>query len=527
MTEITDAIRAGVLGALSRGMSLDYAARADGIRVSEAETIARAAGWPDDPLAVLAEARRMRGVPPNGLPVESLPDALGPRPAAPVPAEPRPAAQPVRPMPRKPATPRPDLSVARTPAPPRLAAAADAVVVTCPDQAAGCRTAAGRCNPMECMGSHGRAGFPEGGTVGGGCCQSCAPGDHCGCCQQFDPAKFADTPEEADAELEAALEEKTPAEWAQQLGIIMVKPRGWHDPADFRSWSLPLTRAEFERRASLSVVKYVDPPKCPECFGDLGAHDPGCPTEVETQLLNEATSGASVVAAEMTGDPIADIRRAVAVIEGQLTDELPLPAGIRVAFDSTPLIEEEPAPVVSPLVSATPDEIPQHSQDENREEPGGLRGLLAELGVNVAGKTITIAGEPLQEPAAKPPVPMVGDFPAGFREHFDLASSEGPEQDTPIGPAVQVVREEFDPDGTRRILEAKVLGMPVAASPLVQPDAVVVAVDPDRPAPKPVKRSATRAPGTLPCEACGRGVTREYVAANGGVQRHGHCREGA
>lgn len=110
------------------------------------------------------------------------------------------------------------------------------------------------------------------------------------------------------------------------------------------------------------------------------------------------------------------------------------------------------------------------------------------------------------------------------------------EAEAPIGPAVQVVREEFAPDGTRRILETKVLGMSVAVSPLVQPDAVVVAVGPEvRPetdpvessAPKPVKRSASR-PGTVPCEGCGVGVLASWVEANGdGVQRHKHCREGA
>ena len=72
MTEITDAIRAGVLGAISRGMSLDYAARADGIRVAEAEEIARAAGWPDRPLDVLAEHRRLTGTPAAGKPLPVL-----------------------------------------------------------------------------------------------------------------------------------------------------------------------------------------------------------------------------------------------------------------------------------------------------------------------------------------------------------------------------------------------------------------------------------------------------------------------
>src|SRR5688572_23375004 len=73
MTEITDGIRAGVLGAISRGMSLDYAARAEGIRVTEAEAIARAAGWPEDMTRVYREWRQLRAeleyfgrVPPKG-----------------------------------------------------------------------------------------------------------------------------------------------------------------------------------------------------------------------------------------------------------------------------------------------------------------------------------------------------------------------------------------------------------------------------------------------------------------------------
>lgn len=108
MTEITDEIRVGVLGALARGMSLDYAARAAGIRVNEVEEIARAAGWPDR-IAVNAEWRRRRGVPAGGTPVSALPNGLGP--ASP------PAGAPARALaPRRPATFRPDLSVARTPA---------------------------------------------------------------------------------------------------------------------------------------------------------------------------------------------------------------------------------------------------------------------------------------------------------------------------------------------------------------------------------------------------------------------------
>lgn len=108
MTEITDEIRAGVLGALARGMSLDYAARADGIRVSEAQDIASAAGWPDR-IAVQTEWRRLRGVPAGGAPVESLPTGLGPAPVA--------FRAPARPLAvRRPAGPRPDLSSARHPA---------------------------------------------------------------------------------------------------------------------------------------------------------------------------------------------------------------------------------------------------------------------------------------------------------------------------------------------------------------------------------------------------------------------------
>lgn len=111
MTEITDAIRAGVLGALSRGMSLDYAARADGIRVSEAEAIARAAGWPDNPQAVITEARRLRGVPRGGLPLQH---ATG-QPGVDNRVEPELGVQR---RPRGPQGPRPDLSVARVPGQP-------------------------------------------------------------------------------------------------------------------------------------------------------------------------------------------------------------------------------------------------------------------------------------------------------------------------------------------------------------------------------------------------------------------------
>jgi hypothetical protein len=53
------------------------------------------------------------------------------------------------------------------------------------DTEPGCRVSTGKkCNPMECLGSHGRpGGAPE---LDGGCCQSCEPEDHCGCCALFD-----------------------------------------------------------------------------------------------------------------------------------------------------------------------------------------------------------------------------------------------------------------------------------------------------------------------------------------------------
>lgn len=44
---LPDEIRVGVLGAIARGMSFSYAARADGITIAQAEEIARDAGWPD------------------------------------------------------------------------------------------------------------------------------------------------------------------------------------------------------------------------------------------------------------------------------------------------------------------------------------------------------------------------------------------------------------------------------------------------------------------------------------------------
>ena len=68
----------------------------------------------------------------------------------------------------------------------REVAAPALVFVTCGDAAEGCRTAAGRCSLTQCHGSHGMAGFPEGGALGGGCCTRCEPDDHCGCCAKFD-----------------------------------------------------------------------------------------------------------------------------------------------------------------------------------------------------------------------------------------------------------------------------------------------------------------------------------------------------
>lgn len=109
MTEISDDVRAGVLGAVARGMSFDYAARADGIRVAEAEQIAKDAGWPNATM-VYAEYRRLKDIPSAGLPVAGLTG----RPSV----DTTRASEPdvVR-RPRQPVRPRPDLSVARVPAP--------------------------------------------------------------------------------------------------------------------------------------------------------------------------------------------------------------------------------------------------------------------------------------------------------------------------------------------------------------------------------------------------------------------------
>lgn len=105
MTEISDDVRAGVLGAVARGMSFDYAARADGIRVAEAEQIAKDAGWPNA-TKVYAEYRRLKDIPATGQPVAGLTGRPG--------VDTTRASEPdvVR-RPRQPVRPRPDLSVAR------------------------------------------------------------------------------------------------------------------------------------------------------------------------------------------------------------------------------------------------------------------------------------------------------------------------------------------------------------------------------------------------------------------------------
>lgn len=303
MTELSDDVRVGILGSLLRGMSLDYAARADGLTVDQAEEIARAAGWPADMTAVYAERQRLLGRPTT-------------------------------------------------------------VPVTGP--LVGCSTVGARCNPVTCDGRHPFT-----------CCSSCEPGDHCGCCAQFDPSPFWDTPEEADAELARALELKTPNTWCRELGITVLDPDGWRG-YDYRPWGDPITREEFERRAAVSTCNHRVRP-----------------------------------------DPAADyVARAVEPIETALNAELDLPPGVRVEFDTTPLLTER-------------------EQDERAYSDA------------VRATSETVQEQPLE------PLPPATDSPA-------------------------------------------------------QPS---------------VKRSTTR-PGTLPCEGCGRGVTREYVERTG-VQRHGHCREGS
>ncbi|GAB6902508.1 hypothetical protein [Kineosporia succinea] len=58
---ITDQIRAGVLGAIGRGMSKSYAARADGISVADVEVLIAEAGGLDAVLARYAPHRVVEG----------------------------------------------------------------------------------------------------------------------------------------------------------------------------------------------------------------------------------------------------------------------------------------------------------------------------------------------------------------------------------------------------------------------------------------------------------------------------------
>ena len=52
-------------------------------------------------------------------------------------------------------------------------------------------------------------------------------------------------------------EERTPAEWCDELGVVVMDPDGWdRQAADWEAeWARPLTREEFERRLNRSTVR--------------------------------------------------------------------------------------------------------------------------------------------------------------------------------------------------------------------------------------------------------------------------------
>jgi hypothetical protein len=171
--------------------------------------------------------------------------------------------------------------------------------------------------------------------------------------------------------------------------------------------------------------------------------------------------------------PLERVTQAEAEYRGQVVQAGPTPEHLEPLADYVARVGSQPAPVISPLVSASPDEIPQ----------------------------------PDAVTSATPPSPM----PA---EYYGRDPSEpSPEDEAELDEEREfLIRHGIDDD-------------PAEAEPLVWDRTELIEEEPlppttDSPASAAVKRSATRW-RTLPCEVCAAGVTREYVEATG-RQRHGH-----
>lgn len=65
---------------------------------------------------------------------------------------------------------------------------------------------------------------------------------------------------------------RTPDEWCELLGLDVLDPDGWRVP-DSMPWGTPITRAEFEQRASISAVR-PRPQLFERLHDDIEADDP-------------------------------------------------------------------------------------------------------------------------------------------------------------------------------------------------------------------------------------------------------------
>lgn len=150
------------------------------------------------------------------------------------------------------------------------------------------------------------------------------------------------------------------------------------------------------------------------------------------------------------------------------------------------------------------------------------------------------APEP-EQPSAAEVAKDVVDYFAEVDEVVDAITDEEIEQKlttllagvhaNPYGIGVDQAEAEYrgevvqtGPTPEHREPLADYVARSAAAELLIEESALSPATDSPAPAPaRPGKKTSA----TVPCEGCGRGVLKTYVMANGGIQRHGHCREGS